>query len=150
MAPERAERLAWNATARYRDLCLTARKHADRGELDRASEFCRAAVEMEPLGPTAYQLLASIAAERGNRNEARDLLLKVIYLAPAAPTAYLELGAIYDLEGDGARARKLRETALELLRALPAPAVVDSWSDVTAGELLRHLEGRVDGEQVGP
>jgi chemotaxis protein methyltransferase CheR len=149
-APERVERPAGSETAPYADLCLEARRHANQGELDRASELCRDAVAMEPLGPTAYQLLASIAAERGNQNEARDLLLKVIYLAPAAPTAYLELGAIYDLEGDAARARKLRETALALLRALPAPAVVDSWSDVTAGELLQHLEGRVDDETVGP
>jgi chemotaxis protein methyltransferase CheR len=105
-------------------------------------------VALDPLGPTAYQLLASIADERGNRDEAREFLRKVIYLTPEAPMAYLELGAIYAGEGDAARARKMRQTALDLLRAVPPSAAVDCWGEVTAGEVLSHVAEMADGERV--
>jgi chemotaxis protein methyltransferase CheR len=104
-------------------------------------------VALDPLAPTAYQLLASIAEERGDRDEARELLRKVIYLAPDAATAYLELGALYASDGDAARAGQMRRAAVDLLRSLPPVAEVEPWREVTAGELLRHVEATADGER---
>jgi chemotaxis protein methyltransferase CheR len=144
-ALEMLERRTESGPARYRAVCLLARIYANQGELERASELCRRAVSLDPLGAMAYQLLASIAEERGNRGEARELLRKVIYLDPEGPAAFLELAGIYASEGDATRAGKLRRTALALLRALPPAAAVEPWGDVTAGELLRHVEERADG-----
>lgn len=120
------------------ELCRQAREHADSGRYDAAIGCCIAATEAEPTFAEAYFVWAQVAQEQKQPDEAKRLFKKVIYLAPEHIEAYLELGALYASATDATRARRMRQTALELLRVLPASAPLPSGAN--RAELIEHVE----------
>jgi len=137
---EARERLAACPTD-VRALTVGVRAAANTGDHDWASWACRRALEELPFAPEPYFLLAQIAEEQGQWSEAKELLKKSLYVAPQFVPAYLELASVYDRERNADRAAKLRASALELLKVLPADALVEGCEPAAAGELVAQLEG---------
>ena len=119
---------------------LKAQASADAGRYEEAHRDCRALLESTPTFVPAYLLLAQLAEALGNLDEAQETLKKAIFLRHDSIAAYLELGRIYAQKHDARRAEQMYTAARDLLRALPSEAALESYRDVTAGELLRHLE----------
>jgi len=134
--------------ANYDLLCLMAQAYANSGDYEKAESACRRAIVVKGDSADPYLLLAQVAEARGNDEEAKDFLKKAIYLNSAFIAGYLELGGLYEKENDIRRARKARAAALEFLKALHAQTPVKPY-DITAGELLEHVECLIGIRDVG-
>jgi chemotaxis protein methyltransferase CheR len=119
---------------------LTAQTSADAGRYEDALRMCRTIMESAPTFAPAYLLLAQLAETHGNLNEAQETLKKAIFLKHDYIAAYLELGKLYAMKKDARRSDQMYSAAMDLLRGVPPGAPVESYRDITAGELLRHLE----------
>nr|WP_242040215.1 MULTISPECIES: CheR family methyltransferase [unclassified Desertifilum] len=115
---------------------LTARIHANLGNLKPASDYGSRAIELNPLIVEPYFLLAHIAEEEGNIEQAKHYLKRAIYLEPHTLSAYLELGSLYTKQGDMNRARKMWQIAVELLEHQPPQAKIESGKETTVAEVL--------------
>jgi chemotaxis protein methyltransferase CheR len=96
------------------------------------------------LAEEPYYLLAQIAEVQGDNATAKSFLKKILYLSPAAVTAHLELAALYAREQDLSRAGKMLSLALELLKALPAEAVIESFAHLSVAQLVAETERRIE------
>lgn len=148
-AIEKLEHLLQHAPRNFRALYLVAKAYANLGKDEKAAHYCRQALEADPFAAQPYYLLAHIAEERGDNEEAKDFLKKALYLSPSFIAAYLDLGALYDREDDAARARRMRETALELLKALPPHVPIEPYGEAAAGELALYVQ-KMLGEGENP
>ncbi|MBO9999583.1 MAG: hypothetical protein J7641_11350 [Cyanobacteria bacterium SID2] len=119
---------------------LIARAYANLGDYRKATYYCMQALEIESLAVVPYYLLATISELQGNPSRAKNFLKKIVYIDPHAPLAYLELAQIYYAEGDLHRARKMQNTAIEILKTLPATSFVDLDGQLTAGGLLEQVQ----------
>lgn len=117
-----------------------AQAFADAGRYEDALRVCRVVLESAPTFAPAYVLLAQLAESQGNLDEAQESLKRALFLKHDHVAACLELGRIYALKQDARRAEQMYTAATELLRVLPPGAAVETYRDVTAGELLRYLE----------
>ena len=126
---------------------IRAQAHANLADYDKAVEHCARASALDPLDPAPYELMAMIAEEQGGLENAKDHWKRVIYLAPSSPAGYLELGSLYERQGDDGRARRMRSTGLDLLKAMPAQSLVESYEGSTAGELAEFVEQLVVAER---
>jgi len=134
-----AKRRGVTARTDMGEAMVGARKLADLGHYDEATEECQHLIEDHPFASEAYELLASIAQEQGRADEAKQLLKKAVYLSPASPRLYIELGALYRSEGDLRRASRMEVTALDLLRKMPPHEVVGFSGGPSAAECISHL-----------
>ncbi|NCO58939.1 hypothetical protein GW871_00630 [bacterium] len=57
-------------------LMKAAKLYEDRGSLGKAAEFCRKAIDADPLMEDAYRKLMTICAGQGKRNEALKVYMK--------------------------------------------------------------------------
>jgi TolB-like protein/class 3 adenylate cyclase/Flp pilus assembly protein TadD len=80
-----------------------------RGNIDRALELFRKAVDLDPVNPTARSFLAFNLAVTKHFAEARAEFPRVVELNPAAPWAHAGLGLSYLLEGKFEEAAKATE-----------------------------------------
>lgn len=126
------------ATPSVAELLATARQFADRGDYDRAERTCRQALAATPLSAAPHFLLAQLAQLRGDFAQAEELLDKTLYLDPRCVAAYLELAALCERADRLPRARTLRRAAQEIVRAMPADAVIDPY-EMTAAEMAQRL-----------
>lgn len=147
-AYERAKSLALELLGETRlafDVRLVlARIYANLGENQQAQIFCREALRINPIAARPYFLLAHILQEKGEDAQAVELLKKVIYLDAGHVPAYLELAAIYKRDKDFVWAKKMRQSAMNVLRSLPANARVEGYESWTAEELGRQMEILLD------
>lgn len=134
-----ADRLLSETGTDCRLLCLAAEAWGNLGQLDRAEQYCRQAVEFDALAAAPHYLLAQLAAARGQQETAKQLLKRVLYLDPQHVAAYLDLAEILGREGNETRARSLRRSALEMLAALPADRPLAELGGVTAAELAASI-----------
>lgn len=120
------------------DLLGTAQELADRGEYESAEQTCRQALDVAPLAPGPYFLLAQLAQLKGDFERAGELLDKTLYLDPRSVAATLELAALCERTENLRRAQSLRRAALDIVRALPGDAVVEPY-ETTAAALAQWL-----------
>ncbi|MCK9381782.1 MAG: hypothetical protein M0P95_12065 [Sulfuritalea sp.] len=120
------------------DLLATAREFADCGEYDTAERACREALAVDPLAPGPHFLLAQLAQLRGDFARAGELLDKTLYLDPRSVTAHLELAALCERAENLPRAQTLRRAALDIVRTMPADAVIEPY-ETTAAEMAQWL-----------
>jgi len=120
------------------DLSAAARQFADCGDYARAEQTCGEALAMDPLSAEVHFLLAQVAQLNRNFEQARPLLEKTLYLDPRNIAAHLELAALCERADNMPRAQALRKAALDIVRALPADAIVAPY-ETTAEELARWL-----------
>lgn len=119
---------------------IAAHAHANLGEHAQSEEECRRALQHDPFSVAAYYLLAHLAEERSQPEEAKRALNRVLYVDPGFVAAYLDLARLYAAEKDSTRAARFQRVALELLRDLPADAIVPLFRGLTAGELRANIE----------
>ncbi|MBK7093238.1 MAG: tetratricopeptide repeat protein [bacterium] len=83
------------------------------GNFDRAITLGKAAVELDPLNPTACRELGRIFGCAGRHSEARETLLRALELSPDMTALHLALGYSALVEGKFEEACKLveKETA---------------------------------------
>ncbi|BBI99099.1 protein-glutamate O-methyltransferase [Ferrigenium kumadai] len=115
-------------------------QHANQGQRDQAAKSCEELIAKNPLVAEPHYLLALLTQERGDFAKAKELLKKVIYLDHSFVAAYLDLGDLYEREGDSMRAGKMRETARDLLKALPGDAQVKLYGASTVNAVLQYIE----------
>lgn len=121
-----------------KDLLVAARKFADRGDYDRAEQTCREILASAPVAAEPHFLLAQLAQLRGNFKQAEVLLNKTLYLDPRSVPAHLELAALCERAEKMSAAQILRHAALNIIRTLPADAVIEPY-ETTAAEITRWL-----------
>jgi chemotaxis protein methyltransferase CheR len=121
-------------------LMILARAHADRGDYQRAGNFCLRTLEGAPTDPSVHLLLAQLAEATGDVVTAREALEKTLYLDPVRVAALVELGSLYTRGGQTEKGAILFRTARDLLDSFPPRAEVPDFQGMTAEELIRHLD----------
>lgn len=117
-----------------------ARAYADMGRHEEAIKICKEAIKADPFSTAPYFLLSQIAREKGDIETEKEMLKKVIYLDPSHIASFLNLAILYDSEGDNEKASKMRDTALELLKALPSDACIEPYTEIAVEELIKHIQ----------
>jgi chemotaxis protein methyltransferase CheR len=126
------------------DLYRLAHGYADVGNYEAARHYCGLVLAKDCLAEEPYYLLAQIAEVQGDNAAAKSFLKKILYLSPAAVTAHLELATLYAREQDLSRAGKMLSLALELLKALPAEAVIEPFAHLSVAQLVAETERRIE------
>ena len=91
-----------------------AEEYLNRGDLDRALEFCREGCEQFPAYPTGFFILSRCLESAGELEEARAALDKALRLDPDNPGGFARLSDLYLQLGVGTLARKCLEHASSL------------------------------------
>lgn len=86
------------------------------GNLDKAEDYCRKAIDLYQDDPGMYKLLAEIMIKRGNQTVAKNMLQKAVDIAPSDVGALFSLGKLMQEEKNYVEARKYFE---EVLRRSP-------------------------------
>jgi chemotaxis protein methyltransferase CheR len=116
-----------------------AQVYANLGQYTMAIRSCEQCLKINCFATEPYFLLANIAEEQGNLDEAKRLLKQIIYLEPRSAIAYLELSYIYKLEGDSIRFQKMKNSAVDILKALPTNDKLKETQNLRVVELLAEL-----------
>ncbi|CAE8723545.1 unnamed protein product, partial [Polarella glacialis] len=129
---------------------ILSRLLVEQGELARAEESCRAALQLDPLLVEAHHGLGSILAQRGALPEAERSFRRTLELDPRLPKAHYNLGrclrALGNLRGAEQSLRAalhLDPSAPELRRelALTLSALTDSLKRDAAAARLNSSPG---------
>ncbi|NGZ25940.1 MAG: tetratricopeptide repeat protein, partial [Magnetococcales bacterium] len=124
---------------RYEGLFLMARSYANSGEYSKAASCCHRAIQTNAFSGQPHFLLAHLLMAEGKDEEAKKHLQKALYLDSKHAPTYLELADVLQKEGDNKRAKRLRESALEILRALPPQSRIETFEEWTVEELIQHV-----------
>lgn len=123
-----------------------AQAEAGRGNLEQATDLCRAALAEDRLDPEAHLLLAAIWQERGEIVAALEALRSAIYVSSDSAAAHFLLGSLLLRQGETGKGRRSMETVVTLLGSAPPDDLVVGAEGLTAGRLLEtaraHLEAR--------
>jgi chemotaxis protein methyltransferase CheR len=115
------------------DFARLTRARANEGRLDEALAWSERWIVADKLDAAAHYLNAMVLQELGDREQARRSLQRAIYLEPHFALAHFALGSLAE-ERRGLVNRHF-EIALELLRQMPAEALVPESDGLTAGRL---------------
>jgi chemotaxis protein methyltransferase CheR len=121
-------------------LLVLARAHADRGNYRQAEACCLQALEGAATDPAVHFLLAQLAEAAGDPATAREALQRTLYLDPGRVAALVELGQLLTRDGQTGKGLRLLRSARDLLAPLPPQARVPDYPELSAGELIRHLD----------
>lgn len=119
-------------------LALTARAHADRGELDLAAAEARRALELSPLTTEAYLLIGLIHARHGRHAAAIGQLERARYLDGEAPAISFHLAECYRQAGRADDALREYRNTIRKLAAHPPDELIDGVAAGWLGETCRH------------
>jgi superkiller protein 3 len=115
------------------------------GDLDRALQSLRSAVNMQPSYADAHYALGSVLKTKGNLSEAVTSFRRAVAIQPERPTAHYALSQSLQLTGDVAGARRELAESERLRRqgeveheALVATTV--GIEKMTAGDLAAALD----------
>lgn len=100
-----------NASSAYHNLAII---YKQRGETDKAIEFYKKAIEIDPKKAKSYNNLGTIYAEEGKFDDAEYCFKKSIEFAPRMAKPYYNLGFLYEKKGDIPKAIEYYKKALEL------------------------------------
>lgn len=129
--------------ARAQRMALRARALANRGALEPAIRWARAAVETDKCDASLRYLLALIYNEQGRVAEAITCLKQALYLAPDFALVHLCLANIYRALERPHDARRHLDIATALWRALPDAQPLVHAGGIAAGH-LRGWTNRTD------
>ncbi|NJN16934.1 MAG: tetratricopeptide repeat protein [Oscillochloris sp.] len=119
-------------------LALTARAHADRGDLDLAVAEARRALEMNPLTTDAYVLIGLIYARQGQPLEAIKCLERARYLDSQAPLISYHLAECNREAGRREAALREYRNTLRALDDHPPDQLLDGVAVAWLRETCRH------------
>lgn len=125
----------------------TARRHADRGELDAAASCCLEAIAADKLSARLYYLLANIELERGNVAAAATALQRTVFVDPSFVLAHFALINLRLREGRNRDAARQLNVTRTLLARYDRYAALPESDGLTAGRLrtiIDTLDGRLE------
>ncbi|MDI6722982.1 MAG: CheR family methyltransferase [Candidatus Aenigmarchaeota archaeon] len=120
-------------------MVLLARAFANSGELAKAEEWCRKAIENDKLNPLYYYLLANILQEMGQFDDALGLLKTVIYLDNEFVLAHFTLGNLSRQKGIIKEASRYFQNAQSLLKAYQPADIIPESEGLTALRLTEII-----------
>jgi chemotaxis protein methyltransferase CheR len=127
-----------------KDLIEHARRHADQGHLEEASQWCDKAVSQDRTNAAAYYLWAVVREEQGRLDEAGQLFRKALYYQPKLFLAHYALGNVALKQRRPRDARKHFSNALDILAACRRDDVVPQSGGLTAGRLREMVNHQVE------
>jgi len=116
-------------------LLLLIRACANRGELEKAAQWCQEAITAYKLNPVFHYLQATIFQEQGEIEKAMQALKRARFLDPNFVLVHFALGTLARQQGQLAEANRHFANALSLLRAMPPDAIVPESEGLTAQKL---------------
>lgn len=122
-----------------RSMVLLARAFANGGELTKAEECCRRAIEKDRLNPVCYYLLANILQETGQFDEAFQLLKTVIYLDNEFVLAHFALGNLARQRGGAQESFRHFKNARSLLKTYHPADIIPESEGLTALRLTEMI-----------
>ena len=117
-----------------------ARTSADEGDLQKAQEWCEAAISADKLNPMGYYLRAMILQESGNVEEAVQALKRTLYLNPDFVLAHFTLGSLSQKQGRRKDADKHLDNALDLLASYGADDVLPESEGISAAQMVDMIK----------
>ena len=120
--------------------CEIARANANRGRLEEADSWCERAIEIDPLTPEAYHILALIRQEEGDPEKAVHHLKKALYLDPNFILAHFSLSVIHRRAGRREESMRHGTQVLRLCAELPPDEMIPGSEGLTAAHLLKMLK----------
>ena len=139
-AAAQAETLLGNRQDRLQVLHLLARIHANQGELSKARQWCRQAIDTDRLDPVGHYLLAVVLLEQGLADDGKQELKRTLYLDPDFALAHFALGNLCRQQGSSKDARKHFDNALLSLAAQPTEELLPEAEGLTAGRLAEIIQ----------
>ncbi len=116
--------------------------YVNRRDWERAVAWCRECTQADRFNPSMYYLEAGVQQEAGYSDLAIAALKRALYLDIDYIPAYVMLGTLMQRADRRFESHKYFTTALELLEAYDAAAVVPDGEGLTAGrmrELIRSI-----------
>jgi chemotaxis protein methyltransferase CheR len=121
-------------------LALTARAHADRGELDLAAAEARRALELNPHTTEAHLLIGLIYARQGRFGAAISQLERAQSLDNGSPVIAFHLAECYRQVGRVENALRAYRTTIARLAAHPPDRLIDGVAAGWLKETCRRYE----------
>jgi chemotaxis protein methyltransferase CheR len=119
-------------------LALTARAHADRGDLDVAAAEARRSLELNPLTTEAHLLIGLIHARQGQYEAAVRQLERARYLDGNAPVIAFHLAECYRELGRPADALREYRNTMRKLGAHPPDELIEGVAVAWLAETCRR------------
>lgn len=139
-AAAQAETLLGSRQDRLQALHLLARVHANQGNLAKARQWCRQAIDSDRLDPVGHYLLAVVLLEQGLADDGKQELKRTLYLDPDFALAHFALGNLCRKQGSRKDARKHFDNALLSLAAQPPEELLPEAEGLTAGRLAEIIQ----------
>jgi chemotaxis protein methyltransferase CheR len=139
---EAAEKLASDrAVARsVEGLSLTAKIHANLGDLAQAQRCADQAVAVDKVNNESHYLRAMILQERGLLEDALVSLRRALYLSPDFILGHFALGSLVRRQGECSQARRHFRNALALLRECDDAEVLPCSDGMPVKQLRETIE----------
>jgi chemotaxis protein methyltransferase CheR len=128
-------------------LALTARAHADRGELELAAAEARRALELNPLTTEAHLLIGLIYARQGRYGAAIGQLERAQSLDGGSPVIAFHLAECYRQVGRTESALRAYRATIVRLAAHPPDRLIDGVAAGWLRETCRRYEALLSGER---
>jgi len=139
-AAAQAETLLGSRQDRLQALHLLARIHANQGNLAKARQWCRQAIDADRLDPIGHYLLAVVLLEQGLADDGKQELKRTLYLDPEFALAHFALGNLCRQQGGSKDARKHFDNALLSLAAHLPEEQLPEAEGLTAGRLAEIIQ----------
>jgi len=122
------------------DYIKIAKIFVDKGDLEKASEWCMKVIKKDKLNVEAYFILSMVFEEQQNYDKAVETLKKVIYLDNNYVLGYYSLGNLYQRLDDIKQSEKYYRNAIRILELMDENEIIPFLDDLTAGRLLEMIE----------
>ncbi|MBA4396269.1 MAG: chemotaxis protein CheR [Syntrophus sp. (in: bacteria)] len=129
-------------------MLLLARAFANSGELSKAEEWCRKAIENDRTNPVYCYLLANILQEMGQFDNAFNLLKTVIYLDNEFVLAHFALGNLSRQKGMTKESSRHFRNSLSLLKSYKPSDMIPESEGLTALRLTEMINSIIGMESV--
>jgi len=125
-------------------LCtLLGQAYANLGDWLNAEHWCRQAIQLNKLTPTAYYTLALVYQHQGQLEHAIKTMKKVVYLDRGYILGHFGLAGLYHDNHQWPQAQKSLDNARRLLHGRPDVQLIPGSAGITVGS-LRETIRRLD------
>ncbi|WP_052507069.1 CheR family methyltransferase [Desulfonatronovibrio magnus] len=123
---------------------MMARISADKGQLDKAAQWCDKALKADECDAEIYYLYGMVLMEQGDLIRAAEEVKKALYLNPDYVAAIYSLANIaYEMENND-QALKYFQSAAQLLEKIPPEQGVPDLGDMSVARLLSTINAVIE------
>jgi len=132
------------------DYVKIAKMFVDKGDLEKAYEWCMKAIQEDKLNVEAYFILSMVFEEQHNYDKAVKTLKKVIYLDNTHVLGYYSLGNLYQRLDDIKQSEKYYRNAIRILESMNKNEIIPFLDDFTADKLLNLIKIIINKRALKP